>query len=76
VARLTTAERNALPDSAFAGPNRTYPVEDAAHARNAKSRAAQFAGASLKKRVDARANKVLGKGSAAKAMVGVLRGGK
>lgn len=31
--RLTAAARNALPDSAFAGPNRTYPVFDANHAR-------------------------------------------
>lgn len=35
MARLTAAERNALPDSAFAGPNRTFPVNDAAHARAA-----------------------------------------
>ena len=61
MAKLTTKTRNALPDSAFAGPNRSYPVEDAAHARNAKSRASQFAGSKLKAKVDARANKVLGK---------------
>lgn len=61
MAKLTTKARNALPDSAFAGPNRSYPVEDAAHARNAKSRASQFAGPKLKAKVDARANKVLGK---------------
>lgn len=35
MARLTTAQRNALPDSAFAGPNRTFPVNDADHARAA-----------------------------------------
>lgn len=61
MAKLTTKERNALPDSAFAGPNRSYPVEDAAHAKNAKARASQFAGPKLKSKVDARANKVLGK---------------
>lgn len=61
MAKLTTKERNALPDSAFAGPNRSYPVEDKAHARAAKSRASEFAGQSLKGKVDARANKVLGK---------------
>lgn len=59
MARLTTAARNALPDSDFAGPNRTYPVEDAAHARNAKSRVAQFGGAKLKGKVDAKAQAVL-----------------
>lgn len=61
MARLTTKARKALPSSDFAGPNRSYPVEDKAHARNAKARAAQFASPSLKARVDAKANKVLGK---------------
>lgn len=61
MAKLTTKQRNALPDSAFAGPNRSYPVEDAAHAKDAKARAAQFASPALKAKVDARANKVLGK---------------
>ena len=35
MAKLTAAQRRALPDSDFAGPNRTYPVEDKAHARAA-----------------------------------------
>jgi hypothetical protein len=35
MARLTTAARNALPDSAFAGPNRSFPIQDAAHAKAA-----------------------------------------
>jgi len=61
MAKLTTKARNALPDSAFAGPGRSYPVQDKAHARNAKARAAQHASPALKKKVDARANKVLGK---------------
>ena len=39
MARLTTRARNALASDKFAGPNRTYPIEDANHARNAKSRA-------------------------------------
>ena len=56
MARLTTAERNALPDSDFAGPHRSYPIEDAAHARNAKSRVSQFGSPSLKKKVNAKAN--------------------
>lgn len=59
MAKLTTAARKKLPDSAFAGPGRSYPVEDKAHARNAKSRASQFASPALKKKVDAKANKVL-----------------
>ena len=38
---LTTKARNRLPDSAFAGPGRSYPVNDASHARNALARASQ-----------------------------------
>jgi hypothetical protein len=41
MAKLTSKARNALPDSAFAGPDRSYPVEDKAHAANAKARATQ-----------------------------------
>lgn len=66
MAKLTTAQRNALPDSAFAGPNRSYPVNDKAHAANAKSRVSQFGSPSLKKRVDAKANRKLGKKSPGK----------
>ena len=61
MARLTTKERNALPDSAFAGPNRSYPVNDAAHAANAKARAAQTAAPALEAKIDAKANAVLHK---------------
>lgn len=35
MSRLTAAQRNALPDSAFAGPNRSFPVNDANHAKAA-----------------------------------------
>lgn len=41
MAKLTTKKRNALPTSAFAGPGRSYPVEDKSHAANAKARAKQ-----------------------------------
>ena len=41
MAKLTTKARKALPTSKFAGPDRSYPVEDASHARNAKARASQ-----------------------------------
>ena len=61
MSKLTTKERNALPDSDFAGPNRTYPVEDKAHAAAAKSRASQFAGPKLKSKIDKKADKKLGK---------------
>lgn len=59
MAKLTTAERNALPDSDFAGPNRSYPINDKNHAKAAKGRASEFASPSLKKKVDAKANKKL-----------------
>ena len=36
---LTTKKRNSLPDSTFAGPDRSYPIPDASHARNALARA-------------------------------------
>ncbi|MEO9166871.1 MAG: hypothetical protein ABI230_00555 [Aestuariivirga sp.] len=40
--RLTTRQRNALPDSAFGLPEtRGYPMPDAIHARNAKARASE-----------------------------------
>lgn len=61
MAKLTTAERNALPSSDFAGPHRSYPINDKAHAANAKSRASQFAGTKLKAKVDQMADKKLGK---------------
>lgn len=41
MARLSAAKRNKLPPSAFAGPDRSYPVEDRSHAANAKARAKQ-----------------------------------
>ena len=67
MAKLTTKARKALPKSEFAGPGRTYPVFDKAHAANAKARATQAVkagriSAAEKSRIDAKANKVLGKG--------------
>ena len=67
MAPLTTKARKALPKSAFAGPDRSYPVDTRARAANAKARASQAAKAgrissSEKSRIDAKANKVLGKG--------------
>ncbi len=67
MAKLTTKKRKALPTSKFALPKeRKYPVQDRAHAANAKARAQQqFDKGNLSKgtltMIDARANKVLGK---------------
>jgi len=43
-AKLNYAERKDLPDSAFCGPDRTYPAQDAAHVRNGLARLAVFGG--------------------------------
>jgi hypothetical protein len=39
MAKLTTKTRNAIPGKDFAGPDRSYPIENASHARNALARA-------------------------------------
>ena len=67
MAKLTTKARKALPSSTFAGPGKSYPIPDKAHAANAKTRATQQVNAgnlspSAKTKIDAKANKVLGKG--------------
>ena len=41
MAELTRKKRNALGPSQFALPKRRYPIENAAHARNALARVAQ-----------------------------------
>ena len=66
MARLTTRQRDNLPDSKFALPGHRYPVEDAAHAKNAKARAAQQVkkgklSAADKRKVDEKADQVLKK---------------
>jgi hypothetical protein len=38
MAKLKAAQRKKLPASDFAGPNRSYPVNDKNHARNALAR--------------------------------------
>lgn len=64
MAKLTTAQRKALPKSAFAVPSKapgpgSYPVNDRAHAANARSRAAANASPAVQKTVNAKANKML-----------------
>jgi hypothetical protein len=43
-AKLSYAERKDLPNSAFCGPDRTYPAQDSAHVRNGLARLATFGG--------------------------------
>lgn len=67
MAKLTAAKRNKIPSSEFAGPDRSYPVNDKSHARNAKARASEMENkgklsASSKAKIDAKADRVLGKG--------------
>jgi hypothetical protein len=66
MAKLSTKARNKLSTSAFAGPGRSYPVEDASHARNAKARASEMANkgrisSAEKSQIDSKADRVLGK---------------
>lgn len=66
MAKLSTSARKALPKKDFAGPDRSYPVEDKAHARNAKARASEMEhkgklSPSEKAKIDAKADRVLGK---------------
>jgi hypothetical protein len=68
MSKLSAAERKALPKAAFAGPKRSYPVPDRAHAAAAKSRASQAVNAgrmsaAQEKKIDAKANKVLRRGT-------------
>lgn len=74
MAVLTTKARNKLPSSDFVFPHGhihggskpSFPVPDASHAQNAKARASQLynegkLSSSQKAKVDAKANRVLGK---------------
>ena len=67
MAKLTTSKKKAEPTSDFGLPEeRKYPMPDASHARNAKARASQMEekgriSKADKKKIDAKADKVLGK---------------
>lgn len=54
MAKLSTKARKALPKSDFAGPDRSYPIQDASHARNALARVSQHGTDSLKAQVRAK----------------------
>lgn len=62
MAKLTSKERNALPDSAFAIPSeRKYPINDASHRQNAKARASEMENKGIissktEKKIDAKAD--------------------
>lgn len=52
MAKLSTDARKHLPSKAFALPGRRYPIEDRAHAANAKARVAQHGTPEEKRIVD------------------------
>jgi hypothetical protein len=54
VAKLTTKARKAIPTKNFAGPDRSYPIENASHARNALARVSQHGSAKVKAEVRAK----------------------
>lgn len=54
MSRLTSKQRDRLPAKEFAGPDRSYPINDEAHARNALTRVSQFGYPELKKEVRAK----------------------
>jgi len=66
MAKLSTSKRKAEPTKEFGLPKqRKYPMPDASHARNAKARASQMEhegklSAADKKKIDAKADKILG----------------
>lgn len=55
--KLTAAKRKHLPSSTFAGPDRSYPINDMSHARNALARVSQFGTHDLKAKVRAAVHK-------------------
>lgn len=67
MAKLTAASRNKLPKGEFGEPGkRAYPMEDKAHAKNAKARASEMEhkgklSPSTKASIDRKADKMLGK---------------
>lgn len=67
MAKLTTEKRKSLPKSSFGLPgSKSYPMPDKSHARNAKARASQQVkkgnlSASSKAKIDAKADRILGK---------------
>ena len=54
MAKLTAAARKAIPTKNFAGPDRSYPINDRSHAANALSRVSQFGSPALKAKVRAK----------------------
>lgn len=64
--KLTAAARKKIPSSKFGLPEKgkqsgSYPMPDRKHAALAKSFAARYASPAQRSRIDAKANRILGK---------------
>lgn len=64
MAKLTAKARKALPAKDFAGPGRSFPVENKSHAANAKARASEMAAkgklsGAAEKSIDRKADRVI-----------------
>jgi len=57
MAKLTAAGRKSIPTDEFAGPDRTYPIEDADHARAAILDAHGPDADSIKRKAEAKLDK-------------------
>lgn len=66
MAKLTAAARNRIPAKDFAGPKRSYPIEDKSHARNALARSSGKSVAGRVRRAVARKYPGLAKSGGAK----------
>ncbi len=60
MAKLTAAARKKIPAGKFAGPGRSFPIEDKAHIRAAESYE-RYASPATKAKINAAANKAFGK---------------
>lgn len=54
MAKLTTSGRDKIAPKNFAGPNKSYPIEDKSHARNALSRVSANGSPAVKAEVKAK----------------------
>lgn len=66
MARLDAAERKALPNSSFAGPDRSYPIQNESHARAALSMVSRYGSPAEKARVRGAVKRKYGIGDALK----------
>jgi hypothetical protein len=60
LAKLSTKARKSLPKADFAGPDRSYPIPDASHGRNALARVSEFGSPALKAKVRAKVKSKFG----------------